>query len=344
MSEDRSEAATPRRLQKARDEGNVAISREAVLLASLGAGGLALMAQAAHAPAAVAWFASSLHDLGADPTTRLRQAVPAAIAVVLPVAAAAALAASGATMLQTGFLLRLAAIQPDLARLSPLRGLGRLFGLETAAQAVRAVLKLAILAFLLWFALLRLAPGLAAAIRFSPAALWPVLLATLQRLALPLLAAQIAIAIADLAWVRYRHNSKLRMSRQQVRDEHRETEGNPEIKQRLRQLARRRARRRMMAAVPNATLVITNPEHYAVALAYQRGSSGAPRLVAKGADNMAARIRETARAARVPLVANPPLARALYRLELDTEIPPEHFRAVAEIVAYIWRLGERAKL
>jgi flagellar biosynthetic protein FlhB len=135
---------------------------------------------------------------------------------------------------------------------------------------------------------------------------------------------------------------KLRMSRQEQKDEHKESDGNPQVKARLRQLARSRARKRMMTAVPKAAVVITNPTHFAVALAYERGTKGAPRLVAKGADEVAERIREIAREHRVPVVANPPLARALFRIEIDTEIPSEHFKAVAEIIAYVWRM--RAKV
>jgi flagellar biosynthetic protein FlhB len=130
------------------------------------------------------------------------------------------------------------------------------------------------------------------------------------------------------------------MSRQDVRDEQKETEGDPRIKAQIRQIRLHRARRRMLAAVPNATVVVTNPTHFAVALAYDRATSAAPKVVAKGVDSMAARIREAAQAARVPLVANPPLARALYRVELDREVPIEHYEAVAEIIAYVWRLGQ----
>jgi flagellar biosynthesis protein FlhB len=139
-------------------------------------------------------------------------------------------------------------------------------------------------------------------------------------------------------YVRFRHLRGLRMSRQEVREEHKELEGDPQIKARIKQIRFHRARKRMLAAVPRATVVVTNPTHYAVALAYDRARGGAPRVVAKGVDSMAARIRELAQDNRVPLVANPPLARALYRVELDTEIPAEHYKAVAEIIAYVWRL------
>jgi flagellar biosynthetic protein FlhB len=149
------------------------------------------------------------------------------------------------------------------------------------------------------------------------------------------------VAIADIAWVRFRYARDLRMSREDIREEFKETEGNPHTKARIRRIRMLRARKRMMAQVPKATVVVTNPTHYAVALAYDRAANPAPRVVAKGADAVAARIREVAEAANVPVVTNPPLARALYRLELDAEIPAEHYKAVAEIIAYVWRLRRR---
>jgi flagellar biosynthetic protein FlhB len=131
------------------------------------------------------------------------------------------------------------------------------------------------------------------------------------------------------------------MSREEVRQEAKESDGNPHVKRRLKQIRMARARRRMLAAVPTATVIVTNPTHYAIALSYDRMKGGAPRVVAKGVDEIAARIREVATEHRVPLVSNPPLARALYRVELDAEIPAEHFKVVAEIIAYVWRLRGR---
>jgi flagellar biosynthesis protein FlhB len=129
------------------------------------------------------------------------------------------------------------------------------------------------------------------------------------------------------------------MSRHDIMEEQKETEGDPRIKARLRQIRVLRARKRMLAAVPKATVVITNPTHYAVALSYDRARVAAPRVVAKGVDTLAVRIREVAQDNHVPIIANPPLARALYQVELDREIPAEHFQAVAEIIAYVWRLA-----
>jgi flagellar biosynthetic protein FlhB len=133
----------------------------------------------------------------------------------------------------------------------------------------------------------------------------------------------------------------MRMSRSDIKDETKENDGDPAIKMRMRRLRMRRARQRMLAAVETATVIVTNPTHYAVALTYDSQKSSVPRLVAKGVDFMAARIRETAREHGVPIVANPPLARTLHQLPLDSPIPPELYKVVAELIAYIWRLSGR---
>jgi flagellar biosynthetic protein FlhB len=344
-SADRTETASARRLEKAREQGDVAISKEVTLLAGL-AGGVAVLASqiGAAGSAPVTWFATMLRHGNADSAAALGAAMATLLRAALPTAIGATVAVVGATLLQTGFLLRLGALQPDFSRISPFKGVKRMLSPETLMQAAKSLAKLSVLSFALWLALRRVLPSLAVASRWPPAYLAHRLLAEAWRLLLLLAGAQLAIGLADLFWVRLRHAAKLRMTRQEQRDEHKEQDGNPLVKQRLRQIARTRARRRMMAAVRTATVVVTNPTHYAVALTYERGAKSAPRVVAKGADDIADRIRLEAREHRIPVVANPPLARALYRVELDTEIPVEHFKAVAEIVAYIWRLRARPPL
>jgi flagellar biosynthetic protein FlhB len=207
---------------------------------------------------------------------------------------------------------------------------------------IKSLIKLALFGACLWIAIGRVLPDLPVAPLRDATTLLHSLLVTGVHLALLLLGVQAAIAGADLLWERASFAKQQRMTRQEQRDEHKESEGNPQAKQRLRQLARARVKRRMLKAVPKAALVLTNPTHYAVALAYERGAKGAPRVVAKGADDVAERIRDVAREHRVPIIANPPLARALFRVEIDTEIPAEHFKAVAEIIAYVWRMRARA--
>jgi flagellar biosynthetic protein FlhB len=344
-SADRTEAASARRLEKAREQGDVAISRELTLLAGLVGGTAALGIQIAAAGSApAAWFATMLRRGNMDTGVAMWNAAATILRATLPAAIGATLMVTGATLLQTGFLLRLGALQPDFSRVSPRKGLKRMVSPETLMQAAKSLAKLAAMSFAMWLALHRALPGLAVASRWQAGYLGQRLVVEAWHLLLLLAGAQLAIGLADLFFVRLRHAAKMRMTRQEQRDEHKDQEGNPQVKQRLRQIARIRAKRRMMAAVRTATVVVTNPTHYAVALTYARGDRSAPRVVAKGIDDIADRIRLEAREHRIPMVANPPLARALYRVELDTEIPVEHFKAVAEIVAYIWGLRPRAPL
>jgi len=345
--ESRTEAATPRRLQRAREAGQVAVSRECIALAVLGSAALVLLMLTAPLarPFAVA-LTTMLHHV-ADDGQAASAAHPLALAgraILLgaaPFVFAALLAGGAAVLLQTGFLVSAAPLQPKLFRLNPWSGLKRLFGVEGLVEALRAIVKLAAMATALWLAVRGERAGLIAAISWPVQALLDHMLRLILRVLLAVLAAQTVIAAADLFWVRYRHARSLRMTREEMKEETKETEGDPRIKARIRQIRQLRARRRMLAALPTATVVVTNPTHYAVALAYDRMQHAAPRVVAKGVDAMAARIREAAAEHRVPMVANPPLARALYRVELDHEIPAEHFKLVAEIIAYVWRLDRR---
>ena len=334
---DKTEAATPRRLEKAREDGQVAMSREAVGWSALACATLAAtlalpvsgmgMLRAMRATLenghaiAMAETAKSLFGLG--------------LMAVLPVAGAAALGAAAATLVQTGGLVSSKSMVPRLDKISPWSGLKRLVAPEAGMEFLRNLLKLALVGAALWHALGDLRE-IQAALHAPAGALPASAGAAALRLMMAALVAFAGIALLDVMWVRYRHFSKLRMSKQELREEAKESEGDPTMKARRRQMRQAQGRRRMMAAVPQAAVVITNPTHYAVALAYG-GDNAAPKLVAKGVDAMAARIREAAEKAGVPLVANPPLARALWRLELDTEIPPEHYQAVAEIIAYVWR-------
>ena len=343
-AEDRTLAASQKRLQRARDEGQAPHSRDAAMLAGLGAATLVLCMTApglaGRLGAGLVPLLSEAHR--ADPRQALIAASMAVLWTASPIVAAAAIASVSATLLQTGFLVHLQAALPDLARLSPARGLRRIFGASSLIETGKSLLKLALVAGLLWTTSAGLTPQLTAALGWDAAHLLDGTFRGMLGIMFGLLSGQVAIAALDIFAGRIKHARGLRMSRQEQRDEQRESDGDPRVKARLRQLRRQRAKRRMMAAVPRATVVVTNPTHYAVALFYEKTDGGAPRIVAKGMDEVAARIREVATQHRVPLVANPPLARALYPLELDTEIPAEHFKAVAEIIAYVWRLRGRA--
>jgi flagellar biosynthetic protein FlhB len=272
----------------------------------------------------------------------LYQAWGALLFATAPVALSVLAAGVLAVLVQTGFLFHVGALAPDPRRINPAAGLRRLFSAESLIEALKSTVKLIVLGFVTWQALRGALPALLSAPRWQPSVLLGATAQLVLRVLAGVLAVQTVVAVADLGWTRFRHARRMRMSKQELREEQKDTEGDPKIKARIRQIRQQRARRRMLAAVPKATVVITNPTHYAVALAYDRAKNAAPRVVAKGVDSLAARIREVAGANRVPIVANPPLARALHRVELETEIPAEHFQAVAEIIAYVWRLRGQA--
>ena len=343
--EDRTEAPSARRLTRAREEGRVAVSRELQSLCGLGVGILALLTLV---PSQAGQFVVRMQglmenagqvEMGMGGAILVwREALRSCALLAGPVVLAAAAGTVAVTLLQTGFLLRLEGLTPQMGRLNPMQGLSRILGGQTAVDGLKSLVKLAAFAFAVWHVVGGLFPVLLHAEGWQVS----VLASRMTRLALGavlmLLAIQAGIALLDVGWVRYKHHGELRMSRQEMRDENRESEGDPQVKGRLRQLRRRRAAQRMIAAVPKATVVVTNPTHYAVALVYESGSKAAPRIVAKGMDELAARIRAVAQDNKVPVVSNPPLARALYTLPLDSEIPREHFQVVAGVIAYVWRL------
>jgi flagellar biosynthesis protein FlhB len=341
-AEDKTEAPTPRRLEKAAEEGQVPLSRDAVglatLLAATLAAGLALPALGKDLLRAMR---TVLEAAGPDAEIgRLSGGIAwSAALALLPVLAAVAAASVLATFAQTGWPRSANGLVPDLNRLNPLAALKRILGPDGLVEMLRTLLKLAAVGAAVWLALDL--SVLDAALHRPAAALLGAAADGAARLMLAALLAFGALAALDIVWVRWRHLRQLRMTRQELKEELKDSEGDPQLKARRRSLQESRARRRMLAAVPKAAVVITNPTHYAVALHYEQGQSAAHRLVAKGVDSMAARIRAAAEEHGVPIVSNPPLARALYRLEPDTEIPPEHWQAVAEVIAYVWRLRDR---
>jgi flagellar biosynthetic protein FlhB len=345
---ERTEAATPRRLQRAREEGQIPISRELVMLAGLAAVTVALLLAAPAATRDLArglsTFLARAHEIDASDGSALRLAGVLWLRGAAPFVLAAMLAGVATVLVQTRFLLNPRALHVDLSRVSPRAGLRRLCSTDSLVEAVKSLAKITILALAAWHVLRAELPGLLQTMLGEPGGLLSRAAAPALHVMLAVLVAQSGIAALDLFWVFLRNSRQLRMSRHDIQEEQKETEGDPRVKARIRQIRAFRARKRMLAAVPKATVVVTNPTHYAVALAYDRTKHAAPRVVAKGVDSLAARIREVAQANRVPLVANPPLAQALYRVELDADIPAEHYQAVAEIIAYVWRLGRPATM
>jgi flagellar biosynthetic protein FlhB len=249
------------------------------------------------------------------------------------------LAAIVGNMIQHRLVWSTETLKPKLSKISPAAGFGRLFSKQSLANFAKGLVKLlvvgAIMAALMWPERRRLD----AFIGKDPAALLPVT----QSLALSMLGAVVAVlaivAAADYLFQYRQWFERQKMSVRELKEEFKQTDGDPMIKAKIKQLRHMRARKRMMSAVPSASVVITNPTHFAVALRYERGMN-APICVAKGADLIARKIREVATSHGIPIIENPPLARALHgTIEIDQEVPPEHYQAVAEVIGYVMRLN-----
>ncbi len=245
-----------------------------------------------------------------------------------------------ANLVQHRPLLSLEPLKPKLSKINPIEGAKRLMGVEALVNFGKGLIKLVVVSAVLWFVLSPQIDSLENMVLLEPS----MILKDFMDLSLKIFGAVLSvvtiIAIADYLYQRHRWWNRLKMTVQETRDEYKQQEGDPKVKGRIRQLRMERSRKRMMAAVPDATVVITNPTHFAVALKYDK-SMNAPQCVAKGADAIAFRIRELARSNNVPVVENPPLARALYAsVDIDEVIPAEHFKAVAEVIGFVMRLKQ----
>jgi flagellar biosynthesis protein FlhB len=235
-------------------------------------------------------------------------------------------------------------ISPKLDRLNPMEGAKRIFGAEALGNFGKTILKFAIVGAAVTWALWPRDGTLAMMPLLDVAALGPYMQERAVALLTACTIAAFLIAAVDYVFVRQAYMKRLRMTRQELKEEHRQSDGDPLVRAKLRQIRHERAAKRMMAAVPTATVVITNPTHYAVALKYDRENTPAPVVVAKGVNEAALRIREVAGENEVPIVENPPLARALYAsAEIDETIPREHFEAVAKVIGYVLKLAERRR-
>lgn len=341
--EDRTEAPTARRLQRAEDEGQLPVSREVALLAGLAAAAFGFAQLNGGIGTALARLLSrSFEGLPErDPEAPIWAAASIFAWAVGPFLVVVLAAGAAATLAQTRLSVRSKAVSLDFSRLSPGKGLARMFGPEALVETGKSIAKL-VFVLVVIVVVLRQDLGRLEQILAAPLGLLPERLVSIaMRLLIGVVLAQTLIAAVDYVIVFRKHARQLRMSRNDIRDEMKETDGDPAIKARIRRIRLSRARQRMLSAVRTATVVVTNPTHYAAALAYNGDANGVPRLVAKGMDTVAARIRDAARDAGIPIVENPPLARALHQLPLNSFIPPELYKTVAELIAYVWRLGER---
>lgn len=345
----KTEKPTPKRLEQARERGEVATSQDVKSWGLLAAGVLCLFLLA---PAAAQRLALSGQQVlgSAEAFSIDDESVQPALAglvvdvawTLAPIVAALAFAAVAASVIQSGLIWAPQRIAPKLSRISPASGAKRLFSARALVEFGKGVLKLVAVGAVCAI----IARSLFDDLVVLPALPIGTLVEKVDRVAIWLPAGTLAvltlIAGLDFAYQRFAFLKQMRMTRQEVRDELKQSDGDPQIKARIRRLRNERARQRMMAAVPEAAVVITNPTHYAIALAYEMPAMAAPKVVAKGVDSLAQRIRAVAEANEVPVIENPPLARALYAaVDLDDEIPVEHYQAVAKVIGYVMRLKER---
>lgn len=340
-ADDKTEEATPQKLEKARREGDVPLSREMVHAASLGGAALGLAMLGPESGSAMMESASALfanaHQLQAREAAI--ELLVAASPAMLGVGGLAAIGAVAATLLQTKFLVSGKSMMPQFSRINPIAGAKRMLGMHALEEFARTLVKLGAVGVALYWQVEDIG-SLVAALAEGPGALTDVISTRLGSLLSATLVSLCGIAAVDLLWVRIQHGRKNRMTREEMKDEFKESEGDPHFRAHRMAKMRSRGRRRMVAEVANATVLVTNPTHYAVALAYERGKDAAPRIIARGVDELAAKMRAAADKHGVPIIPNPPLARALYKLPEDAQIPEEHFRAVAEIIALVWRLKQ----
>jgi flagellar biosynthetic protein FlhB len=343
---EKTESATPRRLEKAREEGQVARSRELASFALLSAGFFGVWALSGpiglHLQAMMRGAFTFNHAYVVDTNRMLIGAGTAGregVIAVAPVLALTALAALLAPMALGGWLLSSNVLQFKPERLSPIAGIGRIFSINGPIQLGMSIAKTLVVGVIGVLAVLHHKNEILA----LPSE--PMLSAIGHSLSLvavccgTTVAGMFVIAAMDVPYQLWSFHKKLRMTKEEVKREHRENEGDPHVKGRIRQQQRAMARRRMMAAVPKADVIVTNPTHYAVALQYADGEMRAPKVIAKGVNLVAARIREIADEHNIPLLEAPPLARALYHnVELNHEIPGTLYNAVAEVLAWVYQL------
>ncbi len=345
---DKTEKATPKKKQKAREEGQVAKSQEigtafmfiAVFFGLSMFGGFMfenlleififdfeLLAQS-----------NTFFDMNTINEFFLLTGLKVAL-VVMPIFAIAMVVGVLSNVIQVGWHVTTKPLMPKFSKLNPLSGVKRLFSIQVLVTFVKSMAKFIVIAIVIYNTLMAEKEHMLVLLDMPIYQAVEYIGGVMIGLGIQVGILYIFIAILDFAYTRYKHAKDLRMSKQEVKDEYKTIEGNPQIKARIRQKMREVSMRRMMADVPHADVVITNPTHYAIALKYDREKSEAPYVVAKGMDHLAKKIKEKAKEANVTIVENKPLARMLYSsVEVGRDIPPELYEAVAEILAYVYKL------
>jgi flagellar biosynthetic protein FlhB len=349
--ESKTEEPTEKKLRDSVEQGRTPVSHEASIFASMMALLIAFgFLTVDNAQRLVATLRRPLDDPGGLALSNGTDAIMLAVAVgtevgrfVLPIVLVLAAAGIASSFLQNAPQIVLERIKPDPTRLSIVKNWRRIFSAQGQAEFFKSVFKFFAISLVLAIILKNEQPTISLAMSSDPAALPEMILTIAMRLVSAISIATIVLVAVDLVWVRIHWRRDLRMTRQELKDEYKQVEGDPLVKARLRSLARDRSRRRMLAAVPRASMVIANPTHYSIALKYVRGEDPAPIVLAKGKDLVALKIREIATEHGIPIIEDRALARALYDVvEIDRLIPQEFYRAVAEIIFFLHGRKETA--
>jgi flagellar biosynthetic protein FlhB len=348
---EKTEPASPRRLEKAREEGQVARSRELVTFVMLTTGMGCLWAggemMAGHLGSALRNGLQFERASAFDASHMMMQAASAvlhALQALVPLLAAMLVAALVAPMLLGGWLLSAKSLAPNFSKLNPVPGIGRMFSTETLIELGKTVVKSLLIGGVAWWVISRNLPAIMALMSEPVHEALSHTLHLVARSCALITGSLLLVAAIDVPYQLWSHGHKLRMSREDLRQEQKESDGDPHVKAQIRRQQQQMARRRMMAEVPKADIIVTNPTHFAVALKYSDKDMRAPRVIAKGTDLVALRIRALAAEHRIPVLEAPPLTRALYRhTRLDAEIPVALYAAVAEVLAWAYQLGRHAR-
>ena len=347
--DERTEEPTQRRLEQAREKGDIIYSAEVGTALSLLAvtGIVAFMAGPVLAQSARGFIAFlAMPDQFSTDGDALRGIALAIIVKVCGIFSLAGLALGGAALasryLQDQPTFTADRLSPKLDKLNPAEGFKRVFGKAAFASFSKSLIKLGVVGACLVSALWPHDASLERISLMDPSALLPFVQGRAVSLMISLVSAAAIIAAVDYVFTRQSYMNRLKMSRREIKEEMRQSEGDPHVKGKLRQIRMERSKKRMMAAVPQASVVITNPTHYAIALRYEQGETPAPICLAKGVDAVAQRIRALAEEHNIPIVENPPLARALFATaDLDQAIPREHYEAVAKVIGFVMRAARR---
>lgn len=343
--QEKTEEPTPRRREEARKRGQVAKSREVAAVAVLSGGLLALVMGGGYMMGQFFVIyrtflvfpkeglnVSSAHGLFLLAVKLGLKALLPLLVILLPVAFLS-------LYLQIGGVVAWEALLPKAERIDPVQGFKRLFSLPSLVELLKSILKLVLISWVAYLVVDSEKDKVLLLARAEVPELGRAIFVLARNLVFKTTLALVALAILDFLFQRWETERQLRMTKEELKEELKQTEGDPWVKSRIRQVQRAMAQRRMMAEVPKADVVITNPVHYAVALKYEMEEMPAPQVIAKGKDHLARKIKEIAEEAGVPVVENPPLAQALYsQVEIGAYIPAELYQAVAEVLAYVYRL------